>query len=210
MAITLLKSDMSLKTSLLSINELKPHEKGLPSYLQILKQEIIRDGVLRFPIIADQESFVILDGMHRWLALKSLGYEEIPAILVDAQKNTSIHVGRRRIHRYVIDSTVEINIRDVISAGLSGQLMKPRTTRHFFPFSKNQEINYPLALLKKGSEQDVSRYLSENSPQACVSIMNEWLQEISEELELLDKRKEEVEKEKQELINRITNFNGDS
>ncbi len=206
MTTAMLKMDSRLKLALLPIDALRPHERGLPLYLQVLKREIVRDGVLRFPIIADEKSHVILDGMHRWLVLKSLGYKEIPAILIDAQGDIGIRVGRRRIHRYMIDPTEEIQVEEVISAGLSRQLMKPRSTRHFFPFSKRQEINFPLNLLKKGSEQDVSEYLSENSPEKCGEVMNGWLQEICEELEFLAKRKEEVEKEKQELINRVTNL----
>ena len=206
MTVTMLKTNSNLRLALLPINGLRPHEKGLPLYLQVLKQEIVRDGILKCPIIADEKSHVILDGMHRWLALKSLGYEEIPTLLVDAQTNVNIRIGRRRVHQYTIDPTEEIDIEEVISAGLSGQLMKPRSTRHFFPFSKRQEINYPLALLKRESEQDVSEYLSESSPEKCANVMKDWLQEIDEELEFLTKRKEEVEKEKHELINRVTNL----
>ncbi len=59
--------------ALLRIDKLRPHEKGSPVYLELLRREILKDGVLRYPIIADEKSHVILDGMHRWLALKSLG-----------------------------------------------------------------------------------------------------------------------------------------
>lgn len=200
---TVLETDSKLKLALLPIDDLKPHEKGLSLYLQLLRREILRDGVLKCPIIADEESHVILDGMHRWLALKSLGYTEIPVILVDAQGRIGIRIGRRRVHQYMIDPAQEIGIGEVISAGLSGRLMEPRSTRHFFPFSKRQEIDYPLRLLKKGREQDVSEYLAQNSVERSGALVDEWLREISEELEFLTKRKEEVEKERQELINRV-------
>lgn len=202
---TVLETDSKLKLALLPIDDLKPHEKGLSLYLQLLRREILRDGVLKCPIIADEESHVILDGMHRWLALKSLGYTEIPVILVDAQGRIGIRIGRRRVHQYMIDLAQEIGIGEVISAGLSGRLMEPRSTRHFFPFSKRQEIDYPLRLLKKGHEQDVSEYLAQNSVERSGALVDEWLREISEELEFLTKRKEEVEKERQELINRVSN-----
>ena len=175
-------------------------------YLQLLKQEILRDGLLKCPIIADESSLVILDGMHRWLALKSLGYLEIPAILVDARRQTGIRIGKRRVHQYLIDPAQEIDIEEVISAGLGGQLMKPRSTRHFFPFSKRQEIDCPLSSLRRGCEQDVSEYLSESSVERSDAIIDGWLQEISEELEFLAKRKEEVEREKLELIGRVNHM----
>jgi hypothetical protein len=208
---TILTTEKSnLKIALLPIEKLKPHEKGSPLYLELLRQEILRDGMLKYPIIADEKTHVILDGMHRWLALKSLGYKLMPVILVDAFQNPKIRVGRRRIHQYVSDPDEEITIEKVISAGLSGRLMKPRTTRHFFSFSKFQRINYPLHLLEKHAPQDVSRYLARMNGEECSQAIKEWLEEISEELEFLTKRKVEVEKEREEFLNRVKSLNNTS
>jgi len=207
---TVLTEKSNLKITLLPIDELKPHEKGSPIYLELLKQEILRDGMLKYPIIADEKTHVILDGMHRWLALKNLGYTRIPVILVDACNNPEIRVGKRRIHRYICNSDGEIPIKEVISAGLNGRLMKPRSTRHFFPFSKFQQINYPLHQLGKKAAKDVSEYLAKMTQQECNFAIKEWLKEIAEELEFLTKRKEEVEKEMAEFLNRIKNLNNNS
>ncbi|MGB9777915.1 MAG: ParB N-terminal domain-containing protein [Candidatus Bathyarchaeales archaeon] len=196
-----------LKIVLLPIDSLKPHEKGSPLYLELLKQEILRDGLLKYPIIADERTHVILDGMHRWLALKSLGYTLIPVILVNAFQNPKIRVGRRRVHRYICNHDEEITVEKVISAGLSGRLMKPRSTRHFFSFSKFQKINCPLYQLKKHVPQDVSKYLAKMTKEECNLAIKEWLEEISEELEFLTKRKEEVEREMEEFLNRIKSLN---
>jgi hypothetical protein len=196
----------NLKIVLVPIDELKPHEKGSPLYLELLKQEILMDGVLKYPIIADEKSHVILDGMHRWLALKSLGYTLIPVMLINAFQNPKIRVGRRRIHRYLTDSDEEIPIERVISAGLNRCLMKPRSTRHFFPFSKFQQINYPLRLLRKCAPQDVSKYLAKMTREECRLAIKQWLGEISEELEFLTRRKEETEREMSEFLNRVKNL----
>lgn len=203
---TVLTEKPDLKIALVPIDELKPHEKGSPLYLEMLKQEILRDGVLKYPIIADEKTHVILDGMHRWLALKSLGYSLIPVMFTNAFQNPKIRVGRRRIHRYTSNSDEEITIEKVISAGLSGRLMKPRSTRHFFPFSKFQQINYSLHLLRKCAIQNVSKYLARITRAECKLAIKEWLEEISEELEFLTKRKEEVEREMEEFLNRIKNL----
>ena len=200
---TILVEKSNLRIVLLQIDKLKPHEKASPLYLEILRQEILRDGILKHPIIADEKTHVILDGMHRWLALKNLGYTLIPVILVDVFQNPKIRVGRRRIHRYIVDSDEETPVEKVISAGLSGCLMKPRSTRHFFPFSKFQQINYPLHLLQKTSPQDVSKYLARMTREECVFAIKGWMEEISEELEFLTKRKEEVEREMEEFLNRV-------
>ena len=204
MTCTVLKTEYTdAKVTLLRANQMKPHEKGSPLYLELLRKEILKDGVLKYPIIADEKTHVILDGMHRWLALKSLGYELIPVILVDVFKNQKIHVGKRRVHRYTNGVDKEITIKDVISAGVSGHLMEPRSTRHFFPFSKFREINHPLRSLKKNTAQDVSKYLSKMTEKESKLAMVQWLEEISEELEFLSKRMNEVEKEKEEYLNRV-------
>lgn len=191
------------KVTLLQVDQLKPHEKGSPLYFELLQREILKDGILKYPIIADERTHVILDGMHRWLALKSLGYELIPVILIDAFRNEKIHVGKRRIQRYTNAVDKEITIEQVISAGVNGHLMEPRSTRHFFPFSKFQEINFPLHSLRKNAAQDVSKYLAKMTARECSLAMEQWLGEISEELEFLSKRTEEVEREKEEFLNRV-------
>ena len=188
---------------LLPIDLLRPHEKGSPLYLELLRREILRDGVLRYPIVADEKTRVILDGMHRWLALKSIGYKSIPVLLVDVFQKPAIRVGRKRIHRYENDFNEELTVDKVISTGLSGKLMQPRFTRHFFPFSKFQLINYSLHLLGRGKPSDVSQYLAKMTIKECSLAIREWLEEISEELEFLDKRKSEVEKERDEFLNRV-------
>ena len=193
---------VAAKVTLLRVDQLKPHEKGSPFYLELLRKEIINDGVLKYPIVVDEKTHVILDGMHRWLALKSLGYELIPVILTDVFKG-KIHVGKRRIHRYTDGVDNEITVEKVIAAGDSGRLMEPRSTRHFFPFSKFQEINFPLRSLKKNAAQDVSRYIAKLTTKESNAALEQWLEEISEELEFLLRRKEEVEKEREEFLNRV-------
>lgn len=207
MTSTISAEKSNIRIVLLPIDKLKPHEKGSTLYLELLRQEILRDGILKYPIITDEKTHVILDGMHRWLALKSLGYTLIPAILTDAFQNPKIRVGTRRIHQYINNSENEIDIDEVISAGLSGCLMKPRSTRHFFPFSKFQQINCPLHSLRKQVSQDVSKYLAPMTREECDFAVKEWMEEISEELEFLTKRKEEVEREMEEFLNRVRNVN---
>lgn len=96
-----------------------------------------------------------------------------------------------------------MTVEKVISAGLNGHLMEPRSTRHFFPFSKFQQIDYPLHLLQKRSPQDVSKYLATMNQEECNLAIKHRLEEISEEMEFLTKRIEQVEEERQEFLNRI-------
>jgi len=48
------------------------HEETIPEMLEALIRRIEGDGALRAPVIADRETLVVLDGMHRVKALKRL------------------------------------------------------------------------------------------------------------------------------------------
>lgn len=207
MTTTILLEKQCLRIAIMPIDELKPHEKGSPLYLEMLRQELLKDETLKYPIIAEEKTRVILDGMHRWLALKSLGYTRIPTILVDTYQDPNIRVGTKRTHRYVDDPTSQIAKDKIISAGLTGHLMKPRSTRHFFPFSKFQRIDYPLELLGRRAPQDVSRYVAKMSRRKGCLVIREWVKEISEELDFLRNRREEIEEEMNDLLARIKNAN---
>lgn len=65
MTTTVSKTEENVTIAFLPIDDLKPHEKGSPVYLELLKREILKDGMLKYPIIADGKTHVILDGMHR-------------------------------------------------------------------------------------------------------------------------------------------------
>jgi predicted nuclease with TOPRIM domain len=63
--------------------------------------------------------------------------------------------------------------------------------------------------LEKGPPEDVSEYLAEMTKRECGLAIKEWLEEMSEELEFLAKRKDEVEREMSEFLNRIRNLDCD-
>ncbi|MFX1318972.1 MAG: ParB N-terminal domain-containing protein [Promethearchaeota archaeon] len=66
-----------------SVESLFTHEETIPSALETLQQEILEEQLLKHPIIVDKETCVVLDGMHRVAALKSLGCTIIPVCFVD-------------------------------------------------------------------------------------------------------------------------------
>jgi hypothetical protein len=65
---------------------------------------------------------------------------------------------------------------------------------HFFPISKFQLINYPLSELEQGSPQDVSQFLEDAPKERSEAILQDWLNEILEEIVFLAQRKEGVER----------------
>ena len=76
-------SNLTLRLSLVEIAHLRPHEEVIEEVVTKLAQEIQEDGVVRDPLIVDQESHVILDGMHRFNSLKRLGLRFAPSCLLD-------------------------------------------------------------------------------------------------------------------------------
>jgi len=83
---------MNLYITLLDISSLHLHEEIIPEPLNRLVETIIEDGMLEHPIIADRQTLVVLDGMHRVAALKRLNCKRIPVCLVDYE-NRAVTVG---------------------------------------------------------------------------------------------------------------------
>ncbi|RLE64402.1 MAG: hypothetical protein DRJ47_07810 [Thermoprotei archaeon] len=65
------------------ISKLSLHEETVSSALRRLVSLFKKSRFLAHPVIVDQNSLVVLDGMHRVTALKELGYKYIVAALVD-------------------------------------------------------------------------------------------------------------------------------
>lgn len=68
---------------MIGIEDLKPHEEVIEEVVQRLSREIRVDAEVHDPLIVDQGDFLILDGMHRFNALKRLGCRFAPCCLLD-------------------------------------------------------------------------------------------------------------------------------
>ena len=77
--------------ALVDITKLHDHEEIKQDYLKELTKEIKKDKELRCPLIVDKYSHVVLDGHHRFCALKNLGCKTAPSHIVDYY-NPSIKV----------------------------------------------------------------------------------------------------------------------
>lgn len=73
----------SVKLKLEYLEKLHIHEEIISSFLENLVSKIESEAVLKDPIIVDEKSLVVLDGMHRVAALKKLKCNFIPVCLVD-------------------------------------------------------------------------------------------------------------------------------
>ena len=85
--------DFEMTLAVLPLDSLHPHEEVKPSVVRALSNSLRETGVLKNPIIVDSESGVILDGMHRWHALRSIGARYAAVCLV-RYEDPRIVVGR--------------------------------------------------------------------------------------------------------------------
>ena len=69
--------------SLVDIDALKPHEEVIETSVRLLSREMQKEGLVRDPLVIDQEDNVILDGMHRFSSLKALKCRYAPSCLID-------------------------------------------------------------------------------------------------------------------------------
>ena len=107
---------------------LKEHEEIIENNLNTRIKKIKNRGFYK-PIIADNQTNVILDGHHKWNAAKELGLSKVPTIFVD----------------YLNDSGVQVDVwpecdkdsitkEEVIEMGLSEYVFPPKTSKHSFDF----------------------------------------------------------------------------
>lgn len=111
---------------LVPIDSLRSHEEVIEKHVNELIKAIASAKKLYYPVLVDEETMIVLDGHHRVEALKRLGAKFIPAILVDYRSNDVIVGSWREGWR--------ICKEDVIAAGLTGDLLPPKTSRHIVCF----------------------------------------------------------------------------
>jgi cysteine synthase/O-phosphoserine sulfhydrylase/cystathionine beta-synthase len=140
------------QTRLVEIEKLQPHEEADPERLRELTQQIALDKTLKYAIVADEKTNVILDGEHRYNALKSLGCRWIPVVYVNYEsQNIEVHTWR---------NNHPITKKDVIEAALTGKLFPPKTSKHMMKNSDNlvhissieKRVDAPLEVLKSKLE----------------------------------------------------------
>jgi len=110
------------EAQLVELDKLKQHEEVDPAHLKALKEEIESDTILKFAIVVDKNTNVILDGEHRFDSLKELGCKSIPVIYID-YNSPDIEVQSWR-------NNPRLTKKAVIEAGLSGRKLPPKTSKH--------------------------------------------------------------------------------
>jgi ParB-like chromosome segregation protein Spo0J len=118
---------------------LRPHEDVVEGRVRGLADQILLDRFIRYPILVDSRTLVVLDGHHRLAAAKLLGLRFIPVILVD-YNGDCVSVTSWR-------DGVTVTKDMVREHGLRGNLMPPKTSRHRVCFEV-LEVGVPLEVLR--------------------------------------------------------------
>ena len=71
---------------------LRPHEEVIAALVHELADDMRSQNEVRDPLIVDEQTFVILDGMHRYASLKHLGCHFAPCCLLEYE-NPQVKVG---------------------------------------------------------------------------------------------------------------------
>ncbi|MBX5321939.1 MAG: pyridoxal-phosphate dependent enzyme [Candidatus Bathyarchaeota archaeon] len=126
------------ETHLIELDKLRQHEEADPEHLKELTKEIASDKILKYTIVVDEKTNVILDGEHRYNALKNLGCKRIPVIYVNYNSpNVEVQTWRNNYH---------LTKRDVIEAALTGKRFPPKTSRHMI---RNSDVLSHISTIEK-------------------------------------------------------------
>lgn len=109
---------------LLDISLLRCHERIQPDLLAQTMEEIRRDGCLKKPILVADRHYVILDGHHRFAALRELGCRRVPAYVVDYFSDIV------QVATWPDAVVTEVSKEEVLRRGVEGDLFPPKTSRH--------------------------------------------------------------------------------
>ncbi len=129
--------DLVKKIDLTDINSIYPHEKVIKSKVQLLINylESFNNSIIISTILCCSKSMVIIDGHHRFFALRAMGFEKIPVTTLDYFSD-----------EIKTDKDNSISKNRVIESGLEKNFLEPKSTNHLV-FCTKTKIWQPVILL---------------------------------------------------------------
>lgn len=198
-----------MKYELIRTRELKALEMVFPHHLANLTHMILDSGYMTTPLIVTEEHNIVLDGSHRHIFLLEQGFKFAPVCFVK-YSSPDIRVGTHLMHRHIVDGKTGISKEEVILRGNTGNLFLPRTTRHFFPFRKIDNIELSLNVLKTQEPLDISKNIYLCSLEDEINHNIGYLKEIGEEVDEIIWYLWEMRQTKHYLLKQIELMKGET
>ena len=130
-----------MRVQLIPVEVLKPHEQVIEKKVDQLERMTIRWDAYTKPLSVDGATGTILDGHHRYEIARRLDLQCLPCVVVEYLDDDSI-----TLLLWPNSDREAISKDDVIQAGLSGDLMPPKTSRHLLS-DDLPPISVPLSRL---------------------------------------------------------------
>ena len=130
-----------MRVQLIPVEVLKPHEQVIQKKVDQLERMTIRWDAYTKPLLVDGATGTILDGHHRYEIARRLDLQCLLCVVVEYLDDDSI-----TLLLWPNSDRESISKDDVIQAGLSGDLMPPKTSRHLLS-DDLPPISVPLSRL---------------------------------------------------------------
>ena len=130
-----------MRVQLIPVEVLKQHEQVIQKKVDQLERMTIRWDAYTKPLLVDGATGTILDGHHRYEIARRLDLQCLPCVVVEYLEDDSI-----TLLLWPNSDREGISKDDVIQAGLSGDLMPPKTSRHLLS-DDLPPISVPLSRL---------------------------------------------------------------
>ena len=132
-----LDNDIVKEIKEVRIDDILPHEKVIIDKKEVLKSSLkYKDEyIIISTILICSQSNMIIDGHHRYTALKELGYEKVPVTIVNYFSD-----------KIITDENDTFSKKEIIYRSKTGDLFEPKSTKHLV--FCNDKLNwYPITLI---------------------------------------------------------------